>query len=593
MRILALTAPGRFPTVTLDPGTWWDALAAGSEHELVRHSANAAWWRALCSPLFRRLALEPLGTLARLRRRTEWRAMGLELDGARAGRALEALRTPASFGSSAIYIDTLAPFERHIAELNRAQREMAIALAVGPYVHDLDYDDSATLVQYSAADSLLARTVEASLAGCPRELGAALLSITSPQDLLTALIAARVLRAQNPGVHLCLIDHGYENFSLRRQIGRLIDGGTLGEVFDSAITAKDDRDRVVPALVAALAAGQRPSGALGIGDFPDAALAAPPEPCPPPPPPPPGETFAPEPILWTRLSARRCYWSRCTYCTQNSKYDDPRAPARSEIVRSLDRVEAAARAGYRSIYFSDEALSPATLGVLADEIERRALDIRWACRCKLERAHTAELFERLGRAGCYEILFGLETTSPRVLKLMDKHVEGLDEAAIARAFAGLEAAGIGIHVNLIAGYPGDSAAESEGSVAFLIDQFRRRRGGTYALNAFVLMADTPLANAPQNYGVAEVSLPGDIAQQCRYRLEPALAGPTEQALAAVPDLQRRLDGELGWQALAAVPGGRTAGELYFGSGHGSIFKARRDNPFANPLLAEAAAGRPG
>jgi hypothetical protein len=52
----------------------------------------------------------------------------------------------------------------------------------------------------------------------------------------------------------------------------------------------------------------------------------------------------------------------------------------------------------------------------------------------------------------------------------------------------------------------------------------------------------------------------------------------------IPRLRQRLDDDLGWSQLAIKPGGALASELYFGSGHGSVFKARSDNPFANPLL---------
>ena len=47
MRIVALTSPGRFPTVVIDPGRWWPAVASRG-HELLWYQANTAWWRVLC-----------------------------------------------------------------------------------------------------------------------------------------------------------------------------------------------------------------------------------------------------------------------------------------------------------------------------------------------------------------------------------------------------------------------------------------------------------------------------------------------------------------------------------------------------------------
>src|SRR5262249_46921842 len=113
--------------------------------------------------------------------------------------------------------------------------------------------------------------------------------------------------------------------------------------------------------------------------------------------------FTPELVYWSRISRRRCYWSRCSFCVQNQKYDDPRAPAKSEIFESLERVGALVHGGCRNIIFSDEAVSPASLRPLSDGILERGISFKWACRCKLETSFTSELMELAASAGCYEI----------------------------------------------------------------------------------------------------------------------------------------------------------------------------------------------
>src|SRR6185437_5390174 len=108
-------------------------------------------------------------------------------------------------------------------------------------------------------------------------------------------------------------------------------------------------------------------------------------------------------------------------------------------------------------------------------------------------AHDAGLFAQIAKAGCKEIQYGLETTSPRMLKLMDKHVEGIDEPRIAQAFRDMAAVGIGVHVNLIGGFPGDSLADTEGSVDFIRREFANLRSASYFISAFTLLPDTPIA----------------------------------------------------------------------------------------------------
>jgi hypothetical protein len=582
MRVLALTPPGRFPSVALDTGLWWDRVADGGRHELLRFSANYAWWRVICSERFKALALQPLSAIDRIKRRAQWRADGLALaeDGKAASRSLDLLETLQPFYSAADYLGSLPGLAGYLPTLNRAQTEFRISIADGPTVHGLIYTDSSPLFRFSEFDSLLAATVRAALEDCPDDVGFVALSVSSPQDLLTALIAARALRERYPGVHVSLVDHGYENFSLHKHIESLQESKTLDSVFDTVIVSKDDRDDLVPTLIDAAAQGRTIRGYVTRMSLPGAAA----EPLAAFHPPPPLPSFSPEPILWTRLSKRRCYWSRCTYCTQNAKYDDPRAPSRPEILRTLDRVEACIAAGYRYFYFSDEALSPSTLRLLAEQIETRGLKFRWACRCKLEKAHTPELFERLGKSGCYEILYGLETTSIRILKLMDKYVEGVDEPEIGAVFGAMEAAGIGIHVNLIGGYPGDTVEESRKSVDFLIREFSRRRSGTYVLNKFTALVETPLVQEPQKFGLSRVFESGDIAQSYEFELSSDIRESTGDVFAEIPKLQKRLNDELGWSSVGRGPAGSLALELYFGSGHGAIFKSRPDNPFANPLL---------
>lgn len=110
MRVLALTPPGRFPSVALDTGLWWDRVAAGGRHELLRFSANYAWWRVICSERFKKLALEPLSAIDRVKRRAEWRAQSIALaeDAKAASRSLDLIQTPQSFRSASDYLRSLS-----------------------------------------------------------------------------------------------------------------------------------------------------------------------------------------------------------------------------------------------------------------------------------------------------------------------------------------------------------------------------------------------------------------------------------------------------------------------------------------------------
>ncbi|MEO6165214.1 MAG: radical SAM protein [Candidatus Binatia bacterium] len=567
--VIALTPAGRFPTVVHDPGAWWSDLAG--EFRLTRFSANAAWWKFICSP-----GIAPL--IAGFHR--PWRAAALKRSGLRAASGLDALRCKETFDNLGDYIATAAAIAGHITLLNDAQNELVISLKAGARVRGLNYDDSRSLATYSQKESLLSRTIDQALGEAPREIDLLVVSVTSPEELLTAMVAVRKLRLRHPRLHACLADHGYENFSLSFHLAKLRTAGTLDSVFDSIVESKDDRDTIVPQLARSLAIGQPLRGFLRRDMLPgDASSSGRPTTYSAPPSVP---TFAPEPVLSTRFSSRRCYWSRCAYCVQNNKYDGAETPSLAEIPAALERFEKLVSWGYRTLILGDEALSPAVLERLSNGIIERGITLSWCCRAKLELAFTPALFRRMRQAGCCEVLFGLESISPRMLKRMDKFVEGLTRERIKAIFENTAAAGIGIHVNLIAGFPGDTPAEVAASVDFLIEALAPLSHATFALNEFALFPETPVMRNPE-FGIEPVAADGDMPLRYDFSCAPGLESNHREIERQIRSLRLRLAKGLGWDRLGEGPGPDTARGLYFGSGHGALFKQKLESIFSNPL----------
>ena len=74
----------------------------------------------------------------------------------------------------------------------------------------------------------------------------------------------------------------------------------------------------------------------------------------------------------------------------------------------------------------------------------------------------------------------------------------------------------------------------------------------------------------------------------KVELSQEIAESTIEAARAIPSLRDELDKRLGWKQIGPQPAAGLAQALYFGSGHGSIFKTSNGNPFANPLPEMAA-----
>ena len=174
----------------------------------------------------------------------------------------------------------------------------------------------------------------------------------------------------------------------------------------------------------------------------------------------------------------------------------------------------------------DEALSPAFLRRFCGTVLERELRFRWACRCKLETSFDRGLFHLMRRCGCYEVLFGLESIAPATLKRMDKYSAKLDADRIRSILLAADDAGIGLHLNLIAGFPRETFDELATSIEFVVDVLRHVSGGTFTLNSFAVFPDTPVAKDPQRFGIR--TLPRDVDMPMRIQFAPT-QGDQERA----------------------------------------------------------------
>jgi hypothetical protein len=579
--VVAVIPPGRFPTVVHDPGNWW-AIAASEGHEPRRWSANSAWWRHLCSQAGADVVAahsRGLGFGGRLRLRRAARA---------AARGLEALTRPETFGREASYLAAVASLARYIRMLNAAASGISFGLDGGVEVDDLAYDSSAALVAAAEGDGPIADLIGGILDEAPfargRDRAVLLMNVTLPEDLFLGLALISGLRRAGSEFHACLIDHGHENFTLRPHLARLRGAGTLDRIFDTIVEAKDERDRLVPAVLRALGAGAEPRGYLTSASpvlapflgpaselVPRSSAGAITRP-------PPVPTFMPEPVLVTRLSSRRCYWARCAFCIHNVKYDDRRVISTADVPAAVDGLETWLDAGYRIVTLNDEALAPPILAAVCDELERRQVhrrhpDFRWTCRSKLELGFGAELFRRLRAAGCVEILFGLESASERVRGLMDKTVAGLDTTRLLEIIRAAGAAGIGVHLNLIAGFPGETLEELTESLRFLVAALHDARFATYVVNEFVVFPATPVAEDPERFGIEIAQGTGDMPALIPHRPLDRWAREARWIRAKLPELRADLDQDLGWAGMTGSSDLAVARHLVFATGHGALFKA--------------------
>lgn len=93
---------------------------------------------------------------------------------------------------------------------------------------------------------------------------------------------------------------------------------------------------------------------------------------------------------------------------------------------------------------------------LCDLLIAAPFRVSWGGHARVRQEMSPALLHKMARAGCNGLVYGIESFSPRVTRLMHKGVP-LDE--VMRCLRDTRAAGIPVHINLIVGYPGETAAE--------------------------------------------------------------------------------------------------------------------------------------
>ena len=89
---------------------------------------------------------------------------------------------------------------------------------------------------------------------------------------------------------------------------------------------------------------------------------------------------------------------------------------------------------------------------------------------------------------------------------------------------------VGVHVTLIAAFPGETVDEVRQTTSFVGKTLSDCTNATFALNHFQLLPDTPIARAPERFGLSAVSGSGDICGPLSFQLDPSLAEEGERVV---------------------------------------------------------------
>ena len=216
--------------------------------------------------------------------------------------------------------------------------------------------------------------------------------------------------------------------------------------------------------------------------------------------------LTPEPVVCLQAS-RGCYYGACTFCdawwgVQLDRKTPGRVLAEMEALRE--------RYGIRHFEFIDECLVPEDMAALARSLEGRGF--HWFANARLEPG-MAPVLPLLPAAGATMLLWGFESGSPRILKLLAK---GVDPEGRWNLLGAAAEAGLWNFCYVFFGFPGETRDEAQAT----IDALRNHTDciHSYGRSLFSLGKHSPLARNPEAFGVTDVTEEGEeLSVHLAYR----------------------------------------------------------------------------
>lgn len=175
--------------------------------------------------------------------------------------------------------------------------------------------------------------------------------------------------------------------------------------------------------------------------------------------------FSPETVLPFDIN-RGCYYGECTFCTLPTVIGPGYRTRKAETIADMV-CEMKTKFGVRHYNFITDCMPPGMIRDLPEELLSRNADVFWWSDARVEpKAYTLEGAKRLYESGCRKLLFGFETATPRLLKLMKKGQSVRSTLEVAKNCTD---AGISVTFYAMVGFPSETREEARDTLKLLID----------------------------------------------------------------------------------------------------------------------------
>ncbi|MCX6347995.1 MAG: radical SAM protein [Candidatus Aureabacteria bacterium] len=186
---------------------------------------------------------------------------------------------------------------------------------------------------------------------------------------------------------------------------------------------------------------------------------------------PPLSAYHPTPASYRRrpvgilMTSRGCPF-RCTFCDRSIFGNRTRFHGPERVLAEVETM--AAKHGACEIRFFDDTFTldrERTVAICAG-LERMKLRLPWTCLTAVKTV-TPEVLQAMKRAGCWQVLFGLESGDDRMLRLLKKGNTVEDNR---RAVRWAREAGLEVRADFIVGTPGETMESLENTLRFALSE---------------------------------------------------------------------------------------------------------------------------
>jgi len=182
---------------------------------------------------------------------------------------------------------------------------------------------------------------------------------------------------------------------------------------------------------------------------------------------PPLSEYHPVPASYKKLPLAHMFTSRgcphqCTFCDRTTFGKRFRARSPKNVVDEIE--ECLTKYHAKEIKFFDDAFTvdKKRTTEICNEIIKRGLKFPWSCLTRVDNV-SLELLEKMKEAGCWQVSYGLESGSQRILDLMKKGIT-IEQSRNAVNWA--KKAKLNVRAFFILGFPGETLETINETIRF-------------------------------------------------------------------------------------------------------------------------------